>query len=66
MSNWKNARKKPVPIQFREVEGEKEIIHTREGTLVAVKGKDYIIKGIEGELYPITKTTFHKTYNVEE
>ncbi len=60
------ARKKPVPIHYREVkggrEGDKELIHTREGTLVAVRGRDFIIKGVEGELYPITKTTFDKTY----
>lgn len=64
---WSKARKKPLLIQYREVrggrEGDKELIKTREGTLIAIRGRDYIIKGIEGELYPITKTTFYKTYD---
>lgn len=63
---WKQARKKPVLVQYREVrggnEGDKELIKTREGTLVAVRGRDVVIKGVEGEIYPITKTTFQKTY----
>ena len=62
--SWKLARKKPVVIEFREVNSEKEIIETREGTLTAYKNKDFIIRGVEGELYPITKTTFHKTYEI--
>ena len=66
-SPWHRARKKAVLIEYREVqggkEGDKELIHTREGTLVGVRGRDFIIKGVEGELYPITKATFNKTYD---
>ena len=61
---WKKARKKPVVIEFREVFGKEEKIPTREGVLTAIQGRDFVIKGIEGELYPITKTTFYKTYEV--
>ncbi len=65
---WKRARKKPLLVQYREVrggkDGDKEFIKTREGTLVAVRGKDFVIRGTEGELYPITKTTFFKTYEI--
>lgn len=64
---WKRARKKPLLIKYREVrggrQGDKELIHTREGTLIAIRGRDFVIRGVEGELYPITKTTFTKTYD---
>ena len=43
-----------------------ERIQTREGVLLAFPERDFVIKGIEGELYPITKTTFYKTYEVLE
>ena len=61
---WRKARKKPVVIEFREVEGEKEIVSTREGALVAVKGRDYVIRGVRGEEYPILKEIFRETYEV--
>ena len=67
---WHKARKKPLLIHYREVrggnEGDKELIKTREGTLIAIRGRDFVIRGVEGELYPITKTTFYKTYDLLE
>ena len=44
MTDWKKARKKPVIIEYREVDGESERIHTKEGVLWAHKVFDYIIK----------------------
>ena len=75
---WGKAKKKPVEIQFREVEpktlirikmpeGKKvwgEIIETLEGNHEAHVGKDFIIKGVRGELYPIKKDIFYQTYDV--
>ena len=62
---WRKARKKPIVIDFREVTGmEAEVIPTREGFLLGYPGKDFIIKGVEGELYPIKKEIFYKTYEV--
>lgn len=63
---WKKCRKKPIVVEFREVQGEKEVIVTREGVLTAYRGKDFIIKGIRGEIYPIGKDIFHKSYDVLE
>lgn len=41
-------------------------IHTLEGTMVA-NGGDYIVQGIDGEIYPVKKEIFEKTYErVEE
>jgi hypothetical protein len=77
MSEWKKARKKPVVIEFREVnpklnsckcsiciETPCEQIDTKEGILMAVPKRDFIIKGVDGELYPIDKKIFVKTYEV--
>ena len=74
---WKFARKKSVFVNFREpISEEKRIdpitkewvnverIETKEGTLFAVCGRDYVIKGIQHELYPIDKKIFAKTYEI--
>jgi sulfur transfer complex TusBCD TusB component (DsrH family) len=37
-------------------------IDTREGVLLALPGRDYIIKCVDGELYPIRKDIFERTY----
>lgn len=79
---WRYARKKPVTIQFREVESKDtdscasteiisephkgEWVQTREGRLWANAGTDYIIRGVKGEFYPIAKEIFAQTYEVIE
>ena len=40
------------------------IIETLEGEMAATLG-DYIIKGVEGELYPCKASVFEKTYTAE-
>ncbi len=74
---WGKARKKPIEIMYRNPETngystkrspkvEVEYIDTREGMLVAYPGEDYIILGVEGEVYPIGKEIFKKTYDIVE
>lgn len=63
MSKWRKARKKPVVVEFREIEGERELVYTKEGVLYAFK-RHYIIRGVNGELYPIDKKIFAETYEV--
>ena len=63
---WRSAVKKPIEVEYREVEGEKERIQSREGDLLAIAGEDLIIRGIDGELYPISKDIFEETYEVLE
>lgn len=63
--SWQKARKKPVVIEFREVQGVEHIV-TREGVVVAKQGVDYIIRGVDGELYPIKKDIFHRTYQFHD
>ena len=41
-----------------------EWIHTLEGRIYALPGRDYVIRGVAGELYPIRKTIFNETYKV--
>lgn len=59
---WRSATKRPVKIEYREP-SKVEIIHTKEGELYAFPGVDYIIRGVEGEQYPIKKDIFEKTYD---
>jgi hypothetical protein len=81
MVEWKKCKKKPIIVEFREPHpinniyenAEKEtkpskgeLVKTHEGVLAAIVGKDFIIKGIQGELYPIKKDIFYKTYDVVE
>lgn len=60
---WKKARKKPIVVEFREIDREIKIV-TREGILKAYPQTDYLIRGIDGEVYPIKKSIFEKTYEV--
>ena len=68
---WRRAKKKPIEVRFREVipPDERtmfEIIRTKEGQMTARVGEDYIIEGIEGEIYPIDKEIFIKSFEVIE
>ena len=64
---WRKARKKPIVVEYMVPVGDRAFpIHTREGTLIAVPGEDYVIKGVDGELYPIKIEIFNKTYEVLE
>jgi hypothetical protein len=62
LGEWKKAQKKPIVVEYRFVRGHQEDITTKEGTLTATRGIDYIIRGVEGELYPIKIDIFEKTY----
>ena len=58
-------RKKPVIIEAELCEVQR-IIETLEGDMIARAG-DWIIKGIQGELYPCKPDIFEATYErVEE
>jgi len=75
-AKWRKARKKPIIVDVREVvpnafDYERsathysvEVIKTREGELLGYPEEDYIICGIEGEIYPIKKNIFHQTYKL--
>lgn len=57
---WKKCRKKPIVVEARPaIVG--ETVETLEGTLTAKEG--YIIRGVKGECYPITREIFEATYD---
>ena len=53
-------RKKPIEVEAYQLTEEKEI-HTREGIVKGFPG-DWIITGIQGEIYPCGKKIFELTY----
>ena len=59
---WKRCQKRAIIVHFREPNRGLETIRTREGKVVAASGHDYVIMGIEGEVYPIGKEIFEKTH----
>ena len=58
---WKDCWKKPVRVQYREITKTTEI-ETREGKLYGYAGKDVLIKGVRGEVYPCKIDIFNDTY----
>ncbi|MBU5327513.1 PGDYG domain-containing protein [Bacillus paralicheniformis] len=52
--------KKPVVVEAYQIDKEM-YIETLEGTLKASPG-DWIIKGVNGEVYPCKPDVFEKTY----
>jgi hypothetical protein len=60
LDNARQYTKKPIPIKAVQVHTEVEI-KTLEGTMKASPG-DYIIRGVQGELYPCKKEIFEETY----
>lgn len=59
-TNWQKFRKKPVVIRAYQV-GEPMDIDTLEGTMHASAG-DWIIEGVQGEMYPCKPDIFAETY----
>ncbi len=58
---FKRAVKKPIPINCVQMQEEFEV-ETLEGTLRGRAG-DYLMMGVNGELYPCAKEIFEKTYD---
>ena len=76
---WGKAVKKPVEVEYREPETNGyavpdvnkghigvEWIETLEGKLYALPERDFVIRGVKGELYPIRKDIFEETYEVTQ
>jgi len=61
---WKKYRKKPVVIEAVRLEDDTPI-YTLEGTMLGRKG-DWLIRGVNGELYPCKPDIFEKTYEKAE
>ena len=57
---FKSYKKLPIPIKAAQV-GESFEINTLEGTMTGNPG-DYLIIGVQGEMYPCKKNIFEETY----
>jgi len=55
-------RKKPAVIEALKIEEDFKV-HTKEGVMKGKAG-DFLIKGVEGELYPCDVDIFWKTYDI--
>ena len=60
--NYKKAIKKPIAIQCIQI-NEPFQVETLEGIMHGKKD-DWLMIGIEGELYPCDATIFNKTYEL--
>ena len=60
---WRDYQKKPIIVQALIIVHPFEV-ETLEGTMRGNAG-DYLIKGIDGELYPCKPNIFHKTYDIK-
>lgn len=59
---WRKCRKRPVIVHVRDaVPGEE--LFTREGLTLA-KDDDLVMRGVEGEIYPIGREIFERTYDI--
>lgn len=61
---FSQAVKKPIPVKCIQIEEPFEV-ETMEGIMQGKAG-DWLIVGIHGEMYPIDKTIFKKTYDIKE
>jgi NAD-dependent SIR2 family protein deacetylase len=65
-NEWRKCRKRPMVVAFREVKPNEHGIETLEGFKPCDPKRHFIIKGVNGELYPIDKQIFNKTYEILE
>jgi len=59
---FKKAIKKPIAIKCIQI-NQPFIVETLEGTMKGKKG-DWLMVGVNGEMYPCDQAIFDKTYDV--
>lgn len=59
---FKKAIKKPIAIRCIQID-EPFLVETLEGEMKGKNG-DWLIVGVSGEMYPIDKAIFEKTYDL--
>ena len=64
MNDWKPCIKKPVIVHYREIQPGETVVSTREG-ITPVLETDLLMMGVEGEVYPISRDVFEKTYRTD-
>jgi len=58
---WSAMMDRSIAVKFDRAETASLVITTREGAVAASSG-DWIIRGVEGEIYPCKPDIFAKTY----
>lgn len=61
--SFRKAVKKPIPIECVQIDEPFEV-ETMEGTLKGKKG-DWLMRGVNGEVYPCDREIFEKTYDLQ-
>lgn len=61
--DFKTAVKKPIPIKCLQIDEPFEV-ETMEGRLQGKKG-DWLMVGVDGEVYPCDQEIFKKTYELK-
>lgn len=64
MKFWRMCKKKPIVVQVRDVRPDESEVETLEGFKPCDPKMHYIMKGVKGEEYPITKEIFDETYEL--
>lgn len=62
-TEWAPCRKRPVVVHVREQRPGEQHVSTREG-ITPLKPDDLIMRGVEGEEYPIGRELFERTYDL--
>ena len=62
--DYQMAVKRPIPIKVFQMP-EPFVVETKEGTMEGKAG-DYLMIGIQGEMYPCDQEIFNKTYQFIE
>ena len=61
--DWVHCRKKPVIVKGIKMDKNFKVA-TKEGVSLAGKKGDYLMEGVEGEVYPCNAQIFKKTYSI--
>ena len=64
MTEWKKCRKKPIVVEFREVQPDELGVETLEGFKPCNPKQHFIMRGVRGEIYPIEIEIFKETYDI--
>lgn len=62
LDNMRNCMKRPIVIQSLQI-NEPFRVNTLEGDYKQGKAGDYLMRGIDGELYICDRAIFEKTYD---
>lgn len=60
---WRACRKRPIVVHVRDQRPDEQHVSTREG-ITPVKPDDLIMRGVQGEEYPIGRELFEQTYDL--